>query len=139
MLVVLDLSWHVGKIPSRCWLEKSCPPDENAYYKALEKKLYGHFGQLVRETYEHEKVKDYPARYPMNEDSIGIEMVAMHLTDKMFEAPTPEQQRSLQWLVRELEEALHFLKVDVYRHGVISHKNVGEAAGAQWVLPGARK
>ncbi|WP_187143166.1 peptidoglycan recognition protein family protein [Terriglobus albidus] len=124
--------WHVGKIVSRCLLEKSCSKTESAWYDTATKRLRGHFSTLVQETHQHEKDKDYPDRYPVNEDSIGIEMVGNHIDDKTFETPAAEQQASLRWLVQELEATLHLLNTDVYRHSLISHKNPGEAAGAQW-------
>jgi N-acetyl-anhydromuramyl-L-alanine amidase AmpD len=124
--------WHVGKIASRCLLEKSCSVDEKSYYATELKKDRGHFSTFVNETDKHERKKSYPSRFPMNEDSIGIEMVGMHISSNLYETPTMQQQDSLQWLVGELEASLHLTASDVYRHPLISYKNPGEAAGAQW-------
>ncbi|SCC24627.1 peptidoglycan recognition protein family protein [Gilliamella intestini] len=55
---------HLGKIRPRCALTGSC----DSTYKS----------KTLREQYLSELKKDYPERYPYNQDSIGIEVVAWY-------------------------------------------------------------
>lgn len=80
----------------------------------------------------HERAKKYPARYPVNSDSIGIELVGKHLDDKTYESVTVAQNTSLQWLAGELFRLFTLTANDVYRHPDVSYKNPGEAGTAQW-------
>lgn len=80
----------------------------------------------------HERAKAYPMRYPVNSDSIGIELVGKHLDDKTYEAVTAEQSTSLQWLVSELFRHFSLIYSDVYRHPEVSYKSPGEASTAVW-------
>lgn len=62
--------WHVGKIQSRCRIEGTCTEAENqALVVANSKKTW------VQNIHNIEKSKAYPTRYPVNDDSIGIEVV----------------------------------------------------------------
>jgi N-acetyl-anhydromuramyl-L-alanine amidase AmpD len=45
----------------------------------------------------HERAKSYPNRYPVNSDSVGIELVGKHIDDKAYEAVTSQQNSSLGW------------------------------------------
>src|SRR5256885_7363083 len=62
-------TWHIGKIKARCLLEKRCTPVE---LKSL---------QRFNPTQENkrEMLKKVPARFPANQDSIGIELVGKAL------------------------------------------------------------
>lgn len=80
----------------------------------------------------HERAKSYPARYPVNSDSIGIELVGKHVDDKTYEAVAAAQNASLGWLVGELFRQFSLTYNDIYRHPEISYKNPGEARSAQW-------
>ncbi|GHT94866.1 hypothetical protein AGMMS49545_16820 [Betaproteobacteria bacterium] len=82
--------------------------------------------------YNFEKEKSYPERFPMNEDSVGIEIVGMSTSKYTYEAPSAIQNESLTWLVSELYEILSIGKEDVYRHPNIAYKNSGEAKDAKW-------
>lgn len=128
--------WHVAPIRSRCLETHTCSASESAFYAALLKKDAGHFAQWKRDVDHHERTKKYPARYPGNDDSIGIEIVgkALHRfpSDTAFEPPTDAENHSLQWLVRELLASLHLTRADIYRHPPLSYKTAGEAAGARW-------
>ena len=87
-------------------------PDEQKYYTELKKQDSDH--AFVRDSYHHEFSKPYPVRYPMNEDSIGIEIVGRAIRKtpdgkdipekliKDFERLTSEEQRSLDWLIPAL-------------------------------------
>ncbi len=80
----------------------------------------------------HERAKDYPMRYPINSDSVGVELVGKHIDDKTYETVTIAQNASLQWLVGELFSLFNLTSSDVYRHPEVSYKNPGEARTARW-------
>lgn len=79
-----------------------------------------------------EREKAYPERYPVNSDSVGIELVGAHVSDKQYEAVTALQNASLQWLLGDLYRHFSVTSADVYRHPEVSYKNPGEAATAVW-------
>lgn len=79
-----------------------------------------------------ERTKTYPHRFPVNSDSVGIEIVGKHTSATTYEAVTHQQNASLQWLIDELYAVFSLSPTDVYRHPQISYKNPGEAAGAVW-------
>jgi len=81
---------------------------------------------------KHERQKNYPDRFPINSDSIGIELIGMHIDDKTYESITTCQNMSLQWLIDEIYTHFGLDKNDVYRHPTVSYKNPGEAAEAKW-------
>jgi N-acetyl-anhydromuramyl-L-alanine amidase AmpD len=111
---------HVGPIRSRCFEENTCSPAE-----AAEISRYG-----VKQGHNHEKSKRYPERYPMNEDSVGIEVVAMyHQETAQWDAPTPAQKESISRLVGLLKSNYSMTDADVYEHDKISRKTAGEGAG----------
>ena len=85
--------------------------------------------------------KTYPQRYPANSDSLGIEVVGKYVAaDKAFELPTPEQLKSVKYLVDILVAQFKLnLLSDVYAHGAIARKEVSEGAQLlQSLLTGAK-
>ena len=111
---------HVGPIRSRCFEENTCSPTEAARIRRYSPKQ-GH---------DHEKTKHYPERYPMNEDSVGIEVVAMyHQETEQWDAPTPAQKEAISRLVSLLQSNYSMTDADVYEHDKISRKTAGEGAG----------
>lgn len=126
---------HVGRIRSRCYETNSCPATEMATIRG--------FGWAPKRVHDHEKIKAYPVRYPMNEDSVGIETVSRCIRncgpgDKgvpEWESPTAEQTRSIANLIRILKSAYGIGDADIYEHDLISYKTAGEGAGL-WVGPG---
>jgi N-acetyl-anhydromuramyl-L-alanine amidase AmpD len=80
----------------------------------------------------HERAKSYPDRYPVNSDSVGIELVGEHVYNNTFETVTHAQNTSLNWLVLELNGHFNTTDDDIYRHPTISYKNVGESRTAKW-------
>ena len=129
---------HVGKLQARCLLTHTCTKDEEKKYKALGPVS----GRYAREVNASEQPKSYPDRYPANADSIGIEIVGRALgtpekPSPLYEPPTPEEQRSLQWLVTGLLDSLHLTQTDVYRHPQVSYKLRGEALDADWTGSGS--
>lgn len=110
---------HVGPIHSRCLKEGTCPPEETKSLSRMGPKQ-GH---------DHEKTKPYPSRYPMNEDSVGIETVAMYSpTTKQWDAATSQQRESISKLVKLLQSLFSLTDSDVYEHDKISRKTEGEGA-----------
>lgn len=121
--------YHVGRyIKSKCLTinKASCNKDSMAKMLALS------WSRQVVALDTHERAKNYPARYPVNSDSIGIELVGKSIDDKTYEAVTPQQNASLTWLIGELYNAYKLTDADVYRHPEASYKNPGEASTAEW-------
>jgi len=119
---VLRKTRHVGHIKSRCVAQRSCSPAELA--KLRGKRVGAGIGAVERR-------KEYPARYPTNSDSIGIEIASL-APGNVFESVTPAQQTALQWLVAELLHSLRLSRSDVFRHSEVSWKQPSEAASARW-------
>jgi N-acetyl-anhydromuramyl-L-alanine amidase AmpD len=126
---VLKQTAHVGSLRSRCIATRMCSRTET---QAL-------LRMGARERNRHEMGKQVPDRYPSNEDSIGIEIVgqAFPLNEtrserQTYEAVTTEQNTSLKWLVHALATTLGVPMTEVFRHPVVSQKNMSEAATATW-------
>lgn len=123
-------TWHVGKLKSRCMLEARC--------STAEKKLNAKFAPSLEN--KREMNKSVPARFPSNQDSIGIELVGEALPrgaaipeeKKTYETVTAEQNDALRWLVRELSVTLSISLTEVFRHPTVSRKNPSEASTAKW-------
>lgn len=111
---------HVGPIRVRCLAEGKCPPADLDRIKRF----------TPRQGHDHEKAKPYPDRYPMNEDSVGIEVVAMyHEGNATWDAPTPEQETAIRRVIRILKKSYGLEDRDVYAHDLISRKTAGEGQG----------
>ncbi|WP_263139796.1 peptidoglycan recognition family protein [Pseudomonas sp. RIT-PI-AD] len=121
--------YHVGKlIRSKCLeINKS-----NCDSVAMASMLAMGWRQQIKALDAHERQKDYPERYPINSDSVGIELVGKSLDATRFEAVTAQQNNSLQWLVSELYRHFSLTTSDVYRHPDVSYKSPGEASTATW-------
>ncbi|MFK5914170.1 MAG: N-acetylmuramoyl-L-alanine amidase [Woeseiaceae bacterium] len=76
--------------------------------------------------------KNYPDRYPVNSDSIGIEIVVKFINDTKYEDLTAAQNVSLQWLISELYGHFNLDTTDVYRHPEVSYKMPSEGSTAVW-------
>uniref|UniRef100_UPI001F19F42D peptidoglycan recognition protein family protein n=1 Tax=Helicobacter trogontum TaxID=50960 RepID=UPI001F19F42D len=94
-----------------------------------------------------EKSKSYPNRYPINSDSIGIEVVGRFLGndkrlskyDKVFtytqlsgqwEEVAVAQKNSVKALIQALQDIFNLNDNDIYKHGAISgHKQASEGDG----------
>lgn len=121
------LLWHVGILKSRCLLRNTCTP--------LELKVLKPGTWNPRGVHRIESSKKFPDRFPMNADSIGIEIVGDVINEPKaptFEPVTAQQNHSLQWLVGELRRLLAIPGAEIYRHPEISYKNPHEAETAQW-------
>ena len=126
----LDMQcWHVGHlIKSRC-LELRIEQCGDAKLASLLTLVGIKQFQAID---GHERQKAYPARFPVNADSIGVELVGRSLSNVRYEAVTLLQEDSLRWLVAELGLAFAIGARDVYRHPEVSYKNPGEARSAKW-------
>lgn len=121
--------YHVGKlIKSKCLTVNKSSCDTAAMAKMLAMSWTSQINALDA----HERAKSYPDRYPVNSDSIGIELVGAHIDDKSYEAVTAAQNTSLQWLIDALYVQFNLKSSDVYRHPTVSYKNPGEASSAIW-------
>lgn len=126
---LLKHTLHVGRIRSRCYEGGTC--------LASEMRTIRDFGWAPKRVHDHEKAKPYPARYPMNEDSVGIETVSRCVRSCQpgdqgtpeWEPPTAEQSRSIANIIAILKRAYGLLDADVYEHDRISYKTPGEGAG----------
>lgn len=117
---LLKKTFHVGKIKSRCFDAGICPLDEMNQLRA--------WGWAPGRVYDHEKAKAYPVRYPMNEDSVGIETVSDH-DGKAWEPATPAQADAIQLIIQILKREYGLGNADIYEHDKISYKTEGEGAG----------
>ncbi|WP_439889533.1 peptidoglycan recognition protein family protein [Ralstonia sp. 25C] len=120
---------HVGKMQSRCLVTKKCTPAEiKSAFSASRNP-----SALTR----HEMQKDFPARFPSNNDSIGIELVGLAIEpapgkEKVYESVTDKQNASLRWLIQELTSVLNISSQEIYKHSEIGRKNITEASSAKW-------
>ena len=113
---------HVGKIKSRCDEEGTCSVNEQKVIDAM--------GWAPGRIHDHESRKTYPDRYPLNADSVGIEVVGNYNdTTKVWDAPTAEQKTSISKLTSMLKNEFSLNDKDIYQHDIISYKTKGEGAG----------
>ncbi|WP_456309646.1 peptidoglycan recognition protein family protein [Serratia proteamaculans] len=127
-----SLTWHVGKSQSRCFIEHKCEPAEFKNIFQLEKSTTG-----KSKVSKMEQKKPFPERYPINTDSIGIEIVGKAYKvenegDAVYEDVNDKQNESLVWLVKELTSTLKVPMTEIYRHPDIGRKNTTEASTAKW-------
>jgi N-acetyl-anhydromuramyl-L-alanine amidase AmpD len=133
---VLQRTNHVGKLKSRCIAEASCTIADypaKAGAKTINK---------------IEQAKALPARYPSNNEAVGIEMVGKSALPANFQvpkyaakwsmdrqlgefgiypAPSTQQVSALKWLVEELMAALNVAQSELFEHPTVSWKNKTEA------------
>ncbi|QRP62775.1 N-acetylmuramoyl-L-alanine amidase [Rhodanobacter sp. FDAARGOS 1247] len=136
-----QVCWHVGILVARCQAESNCDPQELKTITALLHEKGLSFSTRAKNLSRHEVAKTYPQRYPANSDSLGIEVVGKFVAaDKAFELPTPEQLKSVKYLVDILVAQFKLnLLSDVYAHGAIARKEVSEGAQLlQSLLTGAK-
>lgn len=128
-----QITYHVGKLRSRCLQTNVCNKDEIAVATNILYAKGQSFGVRVKNLHAHEKIKAYPDRYPANGDSIGVELVGnFDKTMQTFDAVNSKQNASLKWLVAELTKLLSLTTSDIYRHPTVSRKQASEASTATW-------
>ncbi|WP_020200730.1 peptidoglycan recognition family protein [Cupriavidus sp. WS] len=123
---LLRATAHVGLLRSRCLETRKCSPVEISAAAAK---------RGVRALHKHEGKKEWPRRFPSNDDAIGIELVGNHrgpVGREIYDDVTDSQRISLKWLVSELAETLDVSMHEVYLHPEVSYKNETEARTAKW-------
>lgn len=127
------ITYHVGKIKSRCYETRICPIEELDLVTSIYFKRGQSFKVRIDNVNKHEKTKSYPDLYPTNDDSIGIEIVSDFLKkEKIYQAVNLSQNNPLKWLVSELYKHYSIDSDDVYRHPKVSRKEPSEASTADW-------
>ncbi|WP_455815125.1 peptidoglycan recognition protein family protein [Pseudomonas graminis] len=133
---LFQITWHVGRLQSRCFLTKKCEPTDFQKVAELEKSW-----RNSDKVHQIEKVKNYPDRFPSNVDSIGIEIVGKSTRvinentgkpEYIYEEVNDSQNGSLMWLIKELVATLKVSTSEIYRHPEIGRKNFTEASTAKW-------
>ena len=74
-------AYHVGRIKSRCYATKACT---KAQLQAVTKILFQKdklYSEIVKEVHHFERSKPYPDRFPLNSDSLGIEIVGAYRSE----------------------------------------------------------
>lgn len=135
---------HVGKLRSKCIAEHTCSPSELHILRNNEARP-----SVINRI---EMRKTVPARYPSNDDAIGIEIVGRctlpaeydqpGLTREarerirgekgIFEPVSVAQNAALHRLVADLTALLKVPEDQIYRHPEVSRKNPTEAETARW-------
>lgn len=128
-----EICWHVGAIRSRCYDGGGCTAGDTDSIKTIMKTVKP-FKAMTVALHEHEKKKSYPERYPINEDSIGIECVGEAPND-VYVPRTDEQQSSVNLLLSMLSLHLGITASDLYRHPQVSYKTETEASSLKWNTP----
>ena len=121
--------YHVGRlIKSKCLTinKKNCNCKEMSKIMALR------WAKRIIAIDKNERQKNYPDRYPVNSDSVGIEIVGKFINDTKYEDLTAAQNVSLQWLISELYGHFNLDTADVYRHPEVSYKMASEGSTAVW-------
>jgi hypothetical protein len=117
---------HVGRIRSRGEVEGTLTPEEQLRLNNMRAEPGNDFTAVNR----FESAKPYPQRYPINADSIGIEVVATYdERTRSWQAPTEQQTTSIRQLVGILQQNYGLNDNDIYQHDVVSYKTQGEGAG----------
>lgn len=126
-------TYHVGKIKSKCFEASICSSNQLQAVRQILFKSGKSYPDRVRDLDKHERKKGYPDRYPLNEDSIGIEIVGNYnKSKKIYDGVTGLQNQSLGWLISELFTHFSITKADIYRHPEVSYKTPSEASTATW-------
>ena len=124
---------HVGCLKPRCLIEHRCVPAE-------EKRLLQLYNNSASsQIHKEESRKTWPDRYPMNRDSIGIELVGSYLPKQpkpgetvVYDVVTDQQNASLKWLIQIITKAHATTSYEIFRHPDISRKMPTEASTAKW-------
>lgn len=128
-----QITHHVGKIKSKCYESKSCEKNELTKVKEILFKPKTPYGTRIKNLHDREKNKTYPNRYPLNSDSLGIEIVGDYIEKtKSYEAVSTMQNNALNWLINELYNHFNISHLDIYRHPEVSYKQPTEAQTANW-------
>lgn len=129
-----QITHHVGRIRSRCINQPaSCSKEELSAANVIYLEKGVSYAVRVKNLHAHEAAKSYPHRYPLNADSIGIEIVGSYdAKNQAYEGVNEKQNVSLRWLVSALSIHLSLSDGSVYRHPTVSYKQPSEASSASW-------
>lgn len=112
-------TYHIGKVRARCMEEGTCSAEEAKKIKD--------FGWSPDKIHTNEKTKNYPDRYPINTDSLGIEVVGKYSkSTKSWDQATAQQKKSINFLIKKLQKTYNLTDRDIYEHDKISYKTAGE-------------
>lgn len=126
-------AYHVGKIKSKCFETKTCSQAQLQQATQILFQKNQPYSTRLNNLHAIESGKPYPDRFPLNTDSLGIEIVGAYDTiTKQYEAISPFQNSSLKWLVHELFTHFKITSADIYRHPEVSYKMPSEASSAKW-------
>ncbi len=131
---LFKMTYHVGRMKSRCLITQKCEPAELKKATQLEN------AWRTKEISDRERQKPWPDRFPANTDAIGIEMVGLAVEDPInkkskdliYNPVTEQQNESLKWLISQLKESLGISTNEIYRHPEIARKTPTEASTAKW-------
>lgn len=127
---LLKSTWHMGRVRARCLKTRTCSKADLKKYKEIREGAGTlKSKQVAVKNYERAN-KAYPERYPMNDDSVGIEIVGHTATyNDIGTYPKPPYQvmQAVDWLVTALMALLDLDTVDLYAHAAVAHKNHSEA------------
>ncbi|MBV1872593.1 MAG: N-acetylmuramoyl-L-alanine amidase [Gammaproteobacteria bacterium] len=123
--------WHVGKLYARCRTTSSCTEEDAKAIESILHKKNTSWGKRFRLVTRHELKKDYPARFPHNKDSLGVEIVGVVSNEReVYEIPNKLQLGSLFWLLDEIILTYGLTLKDIFSHGKIAHKDKKKSEGA---------
>jgi N-acetyl-anhydromuramyl-L-alanine amidase AmpD len=121
---------HVGNIQSRCLIAKVCeiPKGAKTSLEAQAEAIKN--GKLkTKAVNKIEFPKAYPNRFPVNSDSIGIEIVTkFDYKQNVYPPPSQKQILAVSYLLEKLIENIPAIsaKEDIYTHGDIGRKQPSE-------------
>lgn len=117
------MAQHVGYITPRCEQELTCSPNDSKNINAIwSKRLHIQTKKVQLHNYEKDN-KNYPDRYPINSESLGVEIVGMYKDKVGYEAMTIQQKQSLDKLLLALKTKYDLSNEDIYAHTHLSYKD----------------
>jgi N-acetyl-anhydromuramyl-L-alanine amidase AmpD len=111
------ICWHVGFLASRCQHENRCSPN---YLTAIERLQRTQADKAANAPIIHqlEMAKPLSARYPSNNEALGIE-VAGAPKNKKYQPATAAQNVASTWLVSKLLGLYGLGRDSVFTHGKV--------------------
>ncbi|MGX3046036.1 DUF5675 family protein [Helicobacter sp. T3_23-1056] len=119
-------TWHIGELQSKCYNEKTCSKQDRKviYDIVVDKSITNNQRKVKIDSIE--KNKPYSDRYPLNQESIGIEVVG-DAKSGIYEPPNDLQKDATLNLVKILQNVFNISKNHIYAHGMTGAKNKTEA------------
>lgn len=122
--------WHVGHILSKCLIDNKCVVPEGKKISAeAQANAIKSSKQRASAIDKIEMPKAYGERFPINSDSVGIEIVTKFDYEKnVYPMPSPTQILAVSYLLEQLIEVIPSLVLDedIYTHGGIGRKEPSE-------------